>query len=240
MVNEMDSYITLDLETTGLRPGTDRILEIGAIKVINGKAEDSYCTFIDPQMAIPARITEITGITQNMVNGHPGNEEAVTHLVDFCEGLPLLGHNIIFDYSFVKHSAVNLGAAFEKEGVDTLKIAKKVLPDLKSRSLQYLRKFYRIEQEQAHRALDDAKTTFYLYEKLKLEFLEQYPDIFCAKPLCYQVKKQSPITSAQKGYLQDLVKYHKIELDKKIESLTKSEASKIIDGILSSYGRIMR
>ena len=112
----MKDFVVLDLETTGLTPKTDRILEIGAIKVVDGEIKERYSTFINPQMEIPRRITELTGITGDMVKDAPLREEAVRGLVEFCQDLPLLGHNILFDYSFVKHDAVNLGLAFEKRG----------------------------------------------------------------------------------------------------------------------------
>jgi len=236
----MKRYVTLDLETTGLRPGNDRILEIGAIKVEDGKIMDSYETFVDPEMEIPSRITAITGITQAMAEGQTKKETAVRQLLEFCEELPLLGHNLIFDYSFVKHNAVSMGLAFEKEGMDTLKIAREVLPDLESRSLQYLRKYFQIRQEKEHRALGDANSTYLLYEKLLGRFGDSHPNAFKCRPLICQVKRKSPATAAQRRYLFDLTKYHKIKLDVGIDSLSKNEASKMIDGILSSYGRIMR
>ncbi|MGI6094515.1 MAG: PolC-type DNA polymerase III [Lachnospiraceae bacterium] len=235
-----DMYVALDLETTGLQPKTDRILEIGAIKVVDGKIEDVYHTLIDPRMKIPAHITQITGITEEMVAGQKENEQAIRELLNFCEDLPLLGHNILFDYSFVKCSAVNLKLVFEKDGLDTLKIARCMLPELASRSLQYLREYYKIPQDKAHRALDDAHTTHLLYQKLKMAFGEARPDLFCPAALQYKAKRQSPITNAQKGYLQDLVKYHKISLNVEIESMTKSEASRMIDTLLSTYGRISK
>lgn len=236
----MRAYITLDLETTGLQPDKDAILEIGAIKVVEGSVADTYATFVDPRREIPPRITEITGISGDMVAGQPGIESALPRLLEFCGDYPLLGHNLLFDYSFVKYGAAGQGLAFEKKGMDTLAISRKVLPELKSRSLQYLRRYYRIPQEKEHRALDDARTTYLLYEKLFEEFGQSHPEAFCCSPLVCRIKKQSSITNAQKGYLRDLIKYHKIEFDTEMDSLSKSDASKIIDGILSTYGRIKR
>ena len=139
----MKDFVVLDLETTGLTPKTDRILEIGAIKVVDGAVKERYSTFINPQMEIPPRITGLTGITQDMVKNAPLREEAVRKLVEFCRDLPLLGHNILFDYSFVKHDAVNLGLEFEKEALDTLTVARLALPELESRSLEYLCGYFR-------------------------------------------------------------------------------------------------
>lgn len=239
-IDDMDAYIALDLETTGLSPKSDRILEIGAARVVNGVVVDSYSTLIDPERVIPGRITELTGITQDMVKGMPKIKDAVPGLVAFCGELPLLGHNIMFDYSFIKHSAVNNGFTFEKEGIDTLKISRALLADLPSRSLQSLRLHYEIPQENVHRALDDALTAHLLYRRLKSEYGEENSELFAPKILNYKVKKQGPATPAQKRHLQELVKYHRIELSTEVESLTKNEASRLIDTILGSYGKIMR
>ena len=159
MERRMKNFVVLDLETTGLIPKTDRILEIGAVKVVDGEIKERYSTFINPQMEIPRRITELTGITGDMVKDAPLREEAVHGLVEFCQDLPLLGHNILFDYSFVKHDAVNLGLVFEKEALDTLQIARQALPELESRSLEFLCSYYGIRRENAHRAMDDAMET---------------------------------------------------------------------------------
>ncbi|MBS6159783.1 MAG: 3'-5' exoribonuclease [Firmicutes bacterium] len=236
----MREYVTLDLETTGLEPKRDRIIEIGAVKVSNGVVIGEYTTLIDPQLEIPERISKLTGISNDMVQGKPLIQKVLGEFLEFCGDLPLLGHNILFDYSFVKHQAVNCGLEFEKEAVDTLKIARAVLPDLPSRSLQNLRQHFEIPQGDAHRALEDARTTYHLYERLFQEYGQSKPELFCSKPLIYKVKKQGPMTPAQKRYLQDLVKYHRINLNVNPESLTKNEASRLIDEILSTYGKIMR
>ena len=236
----MDSYIALDLETTGLSSKTDRILEIGAIRIIEGEEKEEYSTLVDPKTEIPERITELTGITGEMVKGMPDAATAVKKLVEFCEDLPILGHNILFDYKFVKHDAVNLGLTFEKDAIDTLKIARTFLAELPSRRLQALCEYYEIHQENAHRALDDARMAHRLYQCLKKDFLEGHEEQFSPKHLEYKVKKQAPVTEAQKRYLQDLIKYHRIEFDTEIDSLTKNEASRSIDKIISSYGRILK
>lgn len=236
----MREYVCLDLETTGLAPKTDRIIEIGAVKIKDGAVMGEYSTLVNPRTEIPIRITELTGITKDMVEGMPCAEEAVKGFLDFCGELPLLGHNLLFDYSFIKHSAVNMGLNFEKKGADTLKLARTLLPDLPSRSLQSLRLYYGIPQEDAHRALEDARTTWKLYEKMKVEFQADRPELFIQTDLIYKVKKQGPITPAQKRYLQDLVKYHRIDLKVEPDSLTKNEASRLIDTILGTYGKIMR
>ena len=235
-----DSYIALDLETTGLSPAEDRILEIGAVKVENGRIRERYGTLLNPGIRISARIQELTGITDEMAAGGRDTRTAVAELVEFCGDLPLLGHNILFDYSFVKKNAVNFGLEFEKTGIDTLEIARRLLPDAEHKSLTALCCRYGIAHERAHRAVDDACAAMELYQYLAREFPDSPAELFAPSPLVYRAKKQGPMTPAQKGYLNDLIKYHKITLDVSMDTLTKNEASRLIDKIISTHGRIIR
>lgn len=236
----MNSYIAVDLETTGLNPKSDRILEIGALKIIDGKEQGIFKSFVDPRMKVPAYITELTGITDEMVSGQPTAETAVKEFLGFAEDLPLLGHNVMFDYSFLKHQAVNQRLEFERRACDTLKIARKAFPGLPSRSLEAMCAYYQIDRTHAHRAFDDAKATDELYRLLGREYKDLHQDWFEPQNLNLKVKRQGPITEAQKRYLNDLLKYHKIECNAAIESLTKNEASRMIDNIILSHGRIER
>ena len=235
-----DSYIALDLETTGLSPEQDRILEIGAVKVQDGQVRETYETLLNPGISISPRIQELTGITDEMAAGGKDTRAAVEGLVEFCGELPLLGHNILFDYSFVKKNAVNFGLKFEKAGIDTLRIARTLLPDAEHKSLNALCSYYGISRERAHRAADDALAAMELYLRLIREFPDSPPELFEPKPLAYRAKKQGPVTTAQKGYLNDLIKYHKITIDVSLDTLTKNEASRLIDKIISTHGRILR
>lgn len=235
-----NTYIALDLETTGLSPARDRILEIGAVKVEEGEVTDCYETFIDCGIPIPPKITELTGITGEMIKGSPFRDEAVKGFLNFSQEMVLLGHNLPFDYGFMKQNVVNMGISYERYGLDTLKIARICLSELQGRSLDRLAKHYGIPQEHHHRALDDALTAARLYERLKEEFQEMHPHLFEPCPMAYRAVKESPATNSQKVYLRDLMKYHRIENDVKIEALTRSEASRMIDGIILQYGRIIR
>lgn len=235
-----DTYIALDLETTGLSPSADRILEIGAVKVVHGQVKETYATLVNPGRKIGERIEALTGITDEMASGGMDTGKAVRELVEFCEDFPLLGHNILFDYGFIKQNALNLGLSIDCEGIDTLKIARTLLPDLEHRSLEALCVYYKIRQENAHRALSDAVNAMELYGRMREQFPDSPEDIFRPVPLIYKAKKQGAITPAQKGYLNDLIKYHKITLEMSVDSLTKNEASRIIDRIILEYGRIQR
>lgn len=177
---KIQDFVVLDLETTGLSVKEDQILEIGAVKVQGGEVTASYETFVNPGRKVPERITELTGIRDEMIANAPDVETAVRGFLDFCGGLPLLGHNILFDYSFIKQAAINARLDFEKEAWDTLKIARKALPDLESRSLEALCGYYQIPREHAHRAMDDVLETLALFRKLEEGFSEDHPEWFAA------------------------------------------------------------
>lgn len=234
----METYIAIDLETTGLSPKLDRIVEIGAVRVEDGQITDELKLFVDPGRELPARITELTGITQDMLKDAVSQETAIRQVTDFCEDLVLLGHNILFDYSFLKRSAVNHGLPFVHQGIDTLKLARHFLPDAESRRLEDLCTYYHIETVHHHRAVDDAIAAKCLYDCLRGQFLEGHEAYFAPGELIYEVKRENPATAAQKRYLNDLIKYHKIAIDYAVDQLTKNEASRKIDQILLTYGRI--
>lgn len=235
----INSYVALDLETTGLHPVHNEIIEIGAVKVEDNMIVDTYQTLVRCHGPISPQIVKLTGITPQMVSQGIALEDSLYEIMDFCKNYILLGHNIQFDFSFLKAKAVICEKTFSSLGIDTLKIARKVLPNLEKRSLEFLSAYYQIPVDVSHRALDDARTAMYLYQIFQREYGNQ-EELFLPSKLEYKVKKQSPVTAAQKGYLNDLLEYHKIEYEKKIEKLTKSEASRIIDEIIRDYGRILR
>ena len=232
----MDAYICIDLETTGLNPKEDRIIEIGAVKVCQGKITERFSTFIQPGRKLEERITELTGIRDEDLENAPEIEAVLEQLLDFMGDLPLLGHSILFDYSFLKKACVNHKLSFEKYGVDTLKIARKYLTSLEHKNLEYLCDYYGIEHH-AHRALADAEATVALYQRLCEQFYNAEDLFFTPHLLQFHVKRDTPATVAQKERLYRLIKQHKIEWNQDMEKLTRSEASRLTDRILTEYGR---
>lgn len=230
----LDTYVALDLETTGVNPKRDKIIEIGAVKVVCGKVEDTFSSFVNPGRRLEERITELTGIRDEMLIPAPQQEKIIPEILAFTEGYVLLGHNILFDYSFLKKAAVNQSLTFERKGIDTLKIARKRLPQLESRRLEFLCEYFQISHE-AHRALADAKAANELYRKLA-ELRGEEKD-FEPQTLIYRAKKEVPATKPQKERLYKLLEKHRITIDEQIEALTKNEASRITDQILAAYGR---
>lgn len=232
-----DAYVVVDLEMTGLNPKTDRILEIGAVKVQRGKMTDTFQRMVNPRMALPEEIVALTGITDELARSGCDSAQAVKEFVQFAEGFPLVGHNLMYDYSFLKQAAVNQGILLEKDGIDTLKLARKLLSGAEKKSLDYLCEYLHIAREKNHRALYDAAATAELLAYLWEHFKETDAEVFVAKPLRYKLKKQQPATAVQKRHLKELLEYHKIDLDKELESLTRNEASRITDKIIFAYGR---
>ncbi|MDO4942477.1 MAG: 3'-5' exonuclease [Lachnospiraceae bacterium] len=234
----MYEYVAFDLETTGLSEEKDEIIEVGAVKIRNHKIVGKYNQVINPHCAIPDQIIKLTGIQQELVDCGREKEDVIREFYDFCDGYPLLGHNVMFDYRFMKKAMSQYGIPFEKNGMDTFQIAKKLLKnDIKSKSLGSLCSYYHYTNPSAHRAYHDALATVIVYEKMK----QQFPDdvkIFEAKQLQYKPKKQSKATEKQKQYLNHLIKYHKIEVNIAFDTLTKSDASKYIDQIILKHGRM--
>lgn len=236
-----DSFVCIDLETTGLDPKRDRIIEIGAVKVEQGEVIGEWETFVNPERKLEERITELTGIRDEQLAGAGKIAEILPELIAFLGDCVLLGHCILFDFSFLKRAAVNERLVFERLGIDTLKIARKYLKDLESRSLESLCRYYAIPHN-AHRALEDARATVLLYRKLSEEFYGKEAEaeeksLFCPRPLLYHAKRDTPITIPQKEQLYKLLDKHKLIVDYEVESLTRSEASRKIDRILAEYGR---
>ena len=219
----MKEYVSVDVETTGLAPKQDKIIEIGAVRVRDGQIVGSFTSFVNPGRILPAHITELTGI------------------LEFAGDLPLVGHRILFDYGFLKRAAVNMRLDFERSGVDTLKLSRQFLSELPSRRLSALCEHFEIPI-QAHRALEDARATHILYEKL-LELYGTGPDrakAFEPVPLICKVKRESPATKAQKERLKKLISMHQLVPEYDVEMLTKNEASRQIDRILAAYGSLQK
>lgn len=231
------TYVAFDLETTGLNVESDNIIEIGAIKVIDGKVKDRFMEFLKPDNPISSMITNITGITNEMVAYARRTEDIISDFMKFCEDYVLVGHNIMFDYKFTKKYANQYGHPFEKKGIDTLKIARKVHKDLESKSLEALCEHYHVVNASAHRAYHDALATAKIYQSMGHYFEQDYARLFEPEQLQYKPKKVQPITKKQTEYLQALLTCHGIRAEKDIETLTRSEASKMIDGIILQYGR---
>ncbi|WP_408954508.1 PolC-type DNA polymerase III [Natroniella sp. ANB-PHB2] len=169
-----EKFVVFDLETTGFNPHSDQIIEIGAVKLEAGEIVDTYQTFINPGVSIPAKITELTGITDQMVELAPQLEIAIEEFLDFVGEATLVAHNLSFDLGFIEDKLRKL----EKEkltntALDTLNLSRALLPDLKSYKLNKLAKKFNKDLENHHRAIDDATVTAEIFAELIDLTLEQ-------------------------------------------------------------------
>lgn len=234
----MDSYVAVDLETTGLGPQKDKVIEIGMVKVRNGEASELYHTLVDPCREIPENITALTGIDGAMVQGAPNMDETVGTVLAFCEGFPLLGHQVRFDYGFLAQAAANRNLSFPKEGIDTLKLCRLLMPAGEKKNLRAACAYFGIHPDSSHRALSDAMAAHKLYEALKNRYGEGRRELFEAQRLQYKVKKEKPASKRQKQYLQDFIKYHRIDVTVQIDHMSGNEISRMIDKLILQHGRI--
>ena len=233
-----EEYAVVDLEMTGLRSTRDRIIELAAVLVQDREITACFDRFVNPHRVLNSRIVRLTGITDEMVADAPDITEVLPEFLDFIGERTLIGHNLMADFSFLKQNAVNQSLTFERAGVDTLKIARKVLPEEQGKALDELCAFYQIEHTHAHRAGDDARATAQIFLRLRQEFGEAQPSLFVPKQLNYKAKKQGPLTPVQKRDLMRLTAHYHIPADIEIDSLTKSEASRLIQRIHEEYGRL--
>ena len=176
----------------------------------------------------------LTGISSKELEGKPTIQDILPELKEFLGEDVLLGHRVLFDYSFLKRTFTNEKISFERKGIDTLKLARQFVTDCESKKLESLCQYYDIKL-QAHRALNDAQATVELYQKLVENYYNE--DAFTPKPLEFKVKKESPITKAQKERLTLLLAKHNLEPKCEIASMTRNEASRYMDQILATYGR---
>ena len=231
-------YVVIDLEMTGLRVKTDRILEVGAVRVRNGVPVAEYESLVHQECVISPEVQKLTGITQKMAAGARPEEQVLPEFLEFIGEDVLVGQNIIFDYSFLKQWTVNHKYSFELRAVDTLKLARKFLPTEQKEDLESLCSYYGILRENAHRALDDAKETQQLLERLKEDYAKEAPEAFSPVALQCKVKKQTPATEHQKNYLRKYAAYYGIPIEENLDLLTRSEASRRTDGLIAQYGKL--
>ncbi len=151
--------VVFDIETTGFGPIKDRIIEIGAVKVIDGKITEKYSTFINPDIPIPFKIEELTGITDEMVLDAPMIETVLPEFLEFCKGSILVAHNAAFDVGFISKKAEFMGIETDFTVIDTVGMARCLLPELNKFKLNIVAKELGISLENHHRAVDDAGAT---------------------------------------------------------------------------------
>jgi len=160
-------YVVVDIETTGLSPDKSEIIEISAIKVINGSEEETFSRLIKPKGRVSSFITSLTGITNSMLENAFDLENVLTEFKNFSDGYVIMGHNVKFDIRFLNfYMQKILEKPFDNDYIDTLRVSRKLLPKLRSHRLGILAEYYGIDTRGMHRALKDCEVTNYCYNQM--------------------------------------------------------------------------
>lgn len=170
LLEYVPDYVVFDLETTGISCYEDSVVEISAVKVIGGMVEEEFSSLVNPRRNIPYAASRVNGITDDMVADAPTFDKVLAEFIDFTEGMTLVGHNIhSFDLKFIyRDSEKFYGGIPGNDYVDTLRLARKYLPQLKRHNLTVLAEYYGISTAGAHRALNDCHMNQQVYEQLGL------------------------------------------------------------------------
>jgi len=241
------TYCVLDLETTGFSPVIEKITEIGIMKLKDGKVIDQFSCFVNPEKPIPARVVEVTNITDYMVQDAQTIDKVFPKMLEFIEGSVLVAHNADFDIGFLKHNAKVLGYDFDFTYLDTLSLAKELFPEFKTYKLGRIAKRLKIKVEVAHRALDDVDTTVKVFnimlDMLKergaeaLEDVDKYGSDEEAKKVGYKKLRTFHAIILAKNYvglknLYKLVSYSHLDYFYKKPRILKSVFRKYSEGLI--------
>ncbi len=256
-----ETAIVFDLETTGLSAQTCRITEIGAVRIRDGQVLDSFNTFVDPECPIPAEITELTGITDEMVAGAPSEREALTAFFDFVgkreDGgeVLLIAHNADFDTGFVRAAAKRCDMPFENPYLDTVALSRFLLPDLKKHKLDSLAEHYGLGDFNHHRACDDAAMLAAIYfcmlDELDAAGIRTYPQLVSemaekTDPKKLRTYHQVILVQNKVGLknLYKLVSYSYLQYYHRFPRIPKTELEKHREGLIigsaCEAGELMR
>ena len=161
-----DTFVVFDLETTGFSPSKNQIIEIGAVKVVNGSITERFSTFVNPKVPIPFEIEQLTSINDDMVLDAPTIDEILPKFMEFCQDAVMVAHNADFDMSFIKHNCSALGLECEKTVLDTVALSRVLLPALNRFKLDTVAKALNVSLAHHHRAVDDAACTAEIFVRL--------------------------------------------------------------------------
>ena len=160
-----DTYVVFDIETTGFSPEKNKIIEIGAVKVVGGQITERFSQFVNPEVPIPYEIEELTSIRDDMVMDAPKIEEVLPEFMKFCEGAVMVAHNAAFDMSFIRKNCDRQGLPCEFTVADTVAMARYLMPQLNRFKLDTIAKALNIVLANHHRAVDDAGCTAEIFIK---------------------------------------------------------------------------
>lgn len=241
-----DEFVVFDIETTGLSKERDKITEIGAVKIVNGKITDSYSTFVNPGVPLSAEIIKLTGITDAMLADAPAIKEVLPEFLKFCGQAVLVAHNAGFDTGFIRAAAAGLRMQpVDNTVLDTVELARALLPELKSHKLNIVAKEMGVELRGHHRAVNDAKATAEIFIKFMAMLADKDVltlddiNIFSSRTINYKKLKAYHIIILAKNStglrnLYELVSLSHLEYFFKRPRIPKSELMKRREGLILS------
>ena len=200
-----DTFVVFDIETTGFSPVNNKIIEIGAVKVEKGKITDRFSAFVNPDVPIPFEIEKLTGIHDDMVMNEPQIDVILPQFLEFCKGSVLAAHNAGFDMSFIMENCDRLGIIHDFTYVDTVGIARVLLPEQSKHTLDAVAKTLGVSLENHHRAVDDAEATAHIFVKF-IAMLK--------KEGCETLSKVNALGKSNPDIVKKLPTYHAIILAK--------------------------
>ena len=233
-IDLLSDYIIFDIETTGLDSSYDEVIEIGAIKVKNNKIVSKFNSLVKPKNEIDEYITELTGITNEMVKDAPTIEEILPDFMNYIGNDILIGHNVNFDINFIYDNLYrNKFDVLTNDFIDTMRISRKLLPELPHHRLIDLAKYFKIDSTNNHRSLKDCEITMNVYENLKEIALQKYDNVDEFKNAFKKHKKEGlrakDIVSTNTEFDADNLFYDKyVAITGTLEKMQRKEAMQII------------
>ncbi len=239
-----DEFIVFDVETTGLIADRERLTEIGAVRVVNGEIRDTFSTFVNPEKPIPEKITNLTGISDEMVADAPSEKDAIESFVEFCGENPVLvAHNATFDVSFIRMALERNRLHYAFSYIDTLAISRAIFPQLNKHKLDSVAKYLKLGKFNHHRACDDAEMLARIFQVMLIQMSENFgvtkvSQINTAIPKpefkTYKYFHQIILAKNQAGLknLYQLVSKSHINYFYKKPLIPKSELKKFRDGLI--------
>lgn len=233
--------IVLDTETTGLDYTKEKMVEFAAVRLENGKIKDQFQTLINPKQHIRKSSIAIHGITPEMVEDAPTEEEAMPKILEFMGDYPMVAHNAIFDYSFISEAAKRVtGQGISNERIDTQQMFKEIYPDLEAHGLNALTDKFKVELKDHHRAMGDTMGLALAYPKLKKLYLQRHDwankELENVEYLFERfLRIQNTVTTLQ-SELQDLKSVFKLYFDLGGKPLTSEEGDLLIYNSKQTFG----
>lgn len=235
LIDFPDNYVLVDIETTGLDPKFDRIIEISAIKIKENKVLDTFSTLVNPCVRIDTFITDLTGITNEMVKDSPTIENVLPTFLDFIQDNIIVGHNINFDINFLYDYCNLCGLASLKNSfIDTMRLSRRIFKDIPNYKLQTVASYLNVNIDISHRSLNDCQTTFAVYNKLKEIAITEFESVenfikSCKKTNSIRAKN---IIVTDNNFDPDNLLYGKnIAITGVLERFSRKEAMQIITNI---------